>query len=94
VDFRTLLKTKEFVILDGAMGTMLQAKGLEMGGTPEALNIDKPDWLVDIHRQYINAGSDIVYANTFGANRHKLEKCGLYCPAGYSCGYKKCKKSL
>ena len=76
MDFRTLLKTKEFVILDGAMGTMLQAKGLEMGGTPEALNIDKPDWLVDIHRQYINAGSDIVYANTFGANRHKLEKCG------------------
>lgn len=59
MDFRTLLKTKEFVILDGAMGTMLQAKGLEMGGTPEALNIDKPDWLVDIHRQYINAGSDI-----------------------------------
>ena len=57
MDFRTLLKTKEFVILDGAMGTMLQAKGLEMGGTPEALNIDKPDWLVDIHRQYINAGS-------------------------------------
>ena len=53
MDFRTLLKTKEFVILDGAMGTMLQAKGLEMGGTPEALNIDKPDWLVDIHRQYI-----------------------------------------
>ena len=43
MDFRTLLKTKEFVILDGAMGTMLQAKGLEMGGTPEALNIDKPD---------------------------------------------------
>ena len=42
MDFRTLLKTKEFVILDGAMGTMLQAKGLEMGGTPEALNIDKP----------------------------------------------------
>lgn len=65
MDFRTLLKTREFVILDGAMGTMLQAKGLEMGGTPEALNIDKPDWLVDIHRQYINAGSDIVYANTF-----------------------------
>ena len=52
MDFRTLLKTKEFVILDGAMGTMLQAKGLEMGGTPEALNIDKPDWLVDIPPVY------------------------------------------
>ena len=59
MDFRTLLKTKEFVVLDGAMGTMLQAKGLEMGGTPEALNIDKPDWLVDIHRQYINAAQTL-----------------------------------
>ena len=51
MDFRTLLKTKEFVILDGAMGTMLQAKGLEMGGTPEALNIDKPDWLVPVYKR-------------------------------------------
>lgn len=50
MDFRTLLKTKEFVILDGAMGTMLQAKGLEMGGTPEALKHRQAiDWLVDIH---------------------------------------------
>lgn len=76
MDFKRLLNSKEFVVLDGAMGTMLQAKGLEMGGTPEALNIDKPDWLTDIHRQYIEAGSDIVYANTFGANRFKLKKCG------------------
>ena len=41
VDFKRLLNSKEFVVLDGAMGTMLQAKGLEMGGTPEALNIDR-----------------------------------------------------
>jgi 5-methyltetrahydrofolate--homocysteine methyltransferase len=75
VEFKQLLK-KEFVILDGAMGTMLQAKGLKMGETPEALNIEKPDWLVDIHRQYVEAGSDIIYANTFGANRFKLKKCG------------------
>ena len=59
MDFRTLLKTKEFVILDGAMGTMLQAKGLEMGGTPEALNIDKPDWLVDKHRPEINVSAAV-----------------------------------
>ena len=93
MDFRTLLKTKEFVILDGAMGTMLQAKGLEMGGTPEALNIDKPDWLVDIHRQYINAGSDIVYANTFGANRHKLEKCGYTVQQAIPAAIKNAKKA-
>ncbi len=74
--FDELLKKKEFIVLDGAMGTMLQAKGLKMGETPEALNIEKPDWLYDIHRQYIEAGSDIIYANTFGANRYKLKKCG------------------
>ncbi|SEK28582.1 homocysteine S-methyltransferase family protein [Ruminococcus albus] len=74
--FRELLKTKEFVILDGAMGTMLQAKGLKMGETPEVMNIEKPEWLLDIHRQYIEAGSDVIYANTFGGNRHKLAKSG------------------
>lgn len=58
------------------MGTMLQAKGLKMGETPEALNIEKPDWLIDIHKQYIAAGSDVIYANTFGANRYKLTECG------------------
>ena len=71
------------------MGTMLQAKGLEMGGTPEALNIDKPDWLVDIHRQYINAAQTLFIANTFGANRHKLEKCGYTVQQAIPCGYKK-----
>lgn len=74
--FRELLKEKEFVILDGAMGTMLQGKGLKMGEAPEALNIEKPEWLLDIHRQYVEAGSDIIYANTFGANRYKLAKGG------------------
>ena len=75
MDFKTLLKN-EFVFLDGAMGTMLQAKGLKMGVAPETLNIEKPEWLIDIHRQYIDAGADIIYANTFGANRYKLGECG------------------
>lgn len=75
MEFKELLN-KEFVCLDGAMGTMLQAKGLKMGETPEVLNIEKPQWLIDIHKEYINAGADIVYANTFGANRYKLSKCG------------------
>ena len=75
MEFKQLLE-KEFVCLDGAMGTMLQAKGLKMGETPEVLNIEKPEWLIDIHRQYIGAGSDVIYANTFGANRYKLSKCG------------------
>lgn len=75
MDFNTLLKN-DFITLDGAMGTMLQARGLKMGETPEALNLEKPQVLVDIHKEYIAAGADIIYANTFGANRYKLEHCG------------------
>ena len=55
------------------MGTMLQAAGLEAGGIPELLNITDPELIENIHKKYIEAGSDIVYANTFGANRYKLK---------------------
>ncbi len=67
---------KGFTILDGAMGTMLQSKGMEMGVIPETLNITKPEWIIDIHKNYIQAGSDIVYTNTFGANRYKMKDSG------------------
>ena len=46
---------KNYVVLDGAMGTMLQQKGMELGTVPETLNITKSDWFVDIHKQYIKA---------------------------------------
>lgn len=72
MDFKDYINRKEFIILDGAMGTMLQAHGLEVGGIPEELNIDEPETLINIHKAYINAGSDIIYANTFGANSYKL----------------------
>lgn len=71
MNIKELLKN-DFVILDGAMGTMLQQKGMKVGTVPETLNILKPDWIVDIHRRYIEAGSQIIYANTFGANRLKM----------------------
>ena len=67
---------KNYVVLDGAMGTMLQQKGMELGTVPETLNITKSDWIVDIHKQYIKAGADVVYANTFGANRYKMKDTG------------------
>ncbi len=72
--FRDLLK-KEFVILDGGMGTMLQQAGMPMGAIPELLNITDKDMVLGVHKKYIDAGSDIIYANTFGANRYKLEHC-------------------
>ncbi len=75
--FRELLENKEFVLLDGAMGTMLQKSGLKLGGIPEELNFTNPALIEDIHREYIKAGAMAVYANTFGANRHKLH-CSKY----------------
>ena len=70
--FRELLNNDEYIVLDGAMGTMLQASGLKLGGLPEELNFTNPDLLVEIHKKYIAAGAQAVYTNTFGANRHKL----------------------
>ncbi|MDO4803301.1 MAG: homocysteine S-methyltransferase family protein [Lachnospiraceae bacterium] len=67
-------------LLDGGMGTMLQQKGMPLGTIPETLNVTRPDWIIDIHRQYIAAGSQIIYANTFGANRHKLADSGYSVP--------------
>ncbi len=72
----TDLFTKDFTILDGATGTMLQRNGLKLGETPEVLNFTREELIIEAHRAYLEAGSDIVYANTFGANRHKLEGCG------------------
>lgn len=76
MSLKTLLDRNDFILLDGGMGTMLQARGLQPGAAPEALNLESPQTLIDIHKEYIAAGADIVYANTFGANRHKLERCG------------------
>ena len=63
-------------ILDGAMGTVLQRRGLPPGGKPELLNFTDPDLLRAIHREYIQAGSRIICANTFGANALKLAGTG------------------
>lgn len=74
--FRQLLLEKDFVIFDGAMGTQLQAAGMKLGEVPEVLNITKPELLVEIHKNYLKAGADVIYANTFGANSYKLDGCG------------------
>ena len=61
---------------DGAMGTILQAKGLQPGELPELWSVSHREELVDIHRSYLEAGADFLKANTFGANRFKLEGSG------------------
>ena len=67
---------QKLIFLDGAMGTMLQRKGLQPGENPELLNLTRPEWMRDIHAAYVEAGSNIVYANTFGANGRKLAGSG------------------
>ena len=57
--------------LDGGMGTQLQAKGLQPGEVPELWNLSRPDDVRAVHEAYFAAGSDVVYANTFGANAAK-----------------------
>jgi 5-methyltetrahydrofolate--homocysteine methyltransferase len=65
------------LIADGAMGTLLMAKGLEPGSPPEAWNTAHPQRIADVHRAYIEAGSQIVLTNTFGGSRIKLAKAGM-----------------
>lgn len=73
MDFQTLL-TQEFVLLDGGMGTMLH---LTSGEIPEELSLTQPLRIKAVHDAYLAAGAQILYANTFGANRIKLQDVGL-----------------
>lgn len=69
--------TQKVLILDGAMGTMLQERGLKAGGCPEEMNIESPDVVEGVHRDFAEAGADIIVANTFGGNRVKLANYAL-----------------
>ena len=73
MNFTEFLKRNN-VCLDGGMGTLLQNQGLKPGEKPEVWNITHPDIIIDIHRQYFDAGSNVVCTNTFGANLLKFNK--------------------
>lgn len=64
------------LIFDGAMGTMLQQKGLKIGENPEVFGLKNHDKLLEIHKAYLRSGSNVVTTNTFGANELKLDKLG------------------
>jgi len=68
---------KGLVLLDGAMGTQLIARGIEAGKCNDYLNINSPDTIAGIHKDYFEAGSDAVLTNTFGANKYVLSRHGL-----------------
>ena len=67
----------QILIFDGAMGTMLQQRGLAPGQSPEELNLTMPDVVESVHRDYLQAGADIVITNTFGGSRLKLQEYHL-----------------
>lgn len=71
-DFRQALNAGHFLLLDGAMGTMLQSAGMPAGVSPMRFCLDRPDILQGIHAAYIEAGSDILTTCTFGGSRFKL----------------------
>ncbi len=75
-----LFSSGRFVLLDGGMGTMLQKMGLAPGARPELLAVTNPALLGRVHAAYIEAGADILYANTFGASPRKLEGSGCTAP--------------
>ena len=91
--FASLLKNKNFIYLDGGMGTMLQAHGIQTEHVPEMLNLTDPEAIMRIHRMYVENGADIIYANTFGANRYKLAKCGHSVEEIVSAGVSNAKKA-
>ena len=73
-----LLAEEGWVLLDGAMGTMLMAAGLESGACPELWNVEHPEHVRAIHRAYIAAGSRIILTNSFGGSAIRLRRHGLY----------------
>src|SRR5687767_15532688 len=75
--FRSLLESPGIHVFDGAMGTMLYAKGVYINRCYDELNLSNPDLVREIHDEYIRAGADIIETNTFGATAHKLQQYGL-----------------
>src|ERR1041384_1222977 len=65
------------LVCDGAMGTMLYARGVFINKSFDALNLAQPDLVAEVHKEYVRAGADIIETNTFGANRIKLGTFGL-----------------
>ncbi|HWT03394.1 MAG TPA: bifunctional homocysteine S-methyltransferase/methylenetetrahydrofolate reductase [Pyrinomonadaceae bacterium] len=76
-NFRELLQSDGVHVFDGAMGTMLYAKGVYINRSYDELNLTNPDLVREVHEEYVRAGADIIETNTFGATAHKLQQYGL-----------------
>ena len=79
---------------DGTTGTLIQKSGVKYDHVHEVLNITHPELIESFHRRYIDAGSDIVYANTFGANAYKLQDSGYSVEEIIGAGVKIARKAV
>jgi len=75
--FLQLISSEKPALSDGAMGTLLHERGIGFQKCFDELNLTNPSLVAEIHRAYIDAGSQVILTNTFGANRYKLERHGL-----------------
>jgi 5-methyltetrahydrofolate--homocysteine methyltransferase len=77
MDFLTLLKEKNILLFDGSLGTQLMIRGLKPGEVPDSWNLEKPEIIKDLFRDYFTSGSDMVQTATFRANGVALKGYGL-----------------
>ncbi|HEV2863157.1 MAG TPA: bifunctional homocysteine S-methyltransferase/methylenetetrahydrofolate reductase [Pyrinomonadaceae bacterium] len=75
--FRDLIESDHITVFDGAMGTMLYAKGVYINRSYDELNLTAPDLVREVHEEYVRAGADVIETNTFGATAHQLQQYGL-----------------
>jgi methionine synthase I (cobalamin-dependent)/5,10-methylenetetrahydrofolate reductase len=76
-NFRDILERDQVSVFDGAMGTMLYAKGVYINRSYDELNLTNADLVREVHAEYVRAGADIIETNTFGATAPKLQQYGL-----------------
>src|ERR671921_2035468 len=76
-NFRDLIESDHITVFDGAMGTMLYAKGVYINRSYDELNLTAPDLVREVHEEYVRAGAEVIETNTFGATAHKLQQYGL-----------------
>ena len=76
-NFREFIQEDRVRVFDGAMGTMIYSKGVYINRSYDELNLSAPELILEIHREYIKAGSEIIETNTYGASKLKLAHQGL-----------------
>ncbi|HYO78689.1 MAG TPA: homocysteine S-methyltransferase family protein, partial [Thermoanaerobaculia bacterium] len=77
MDFIQAVADEHVYLFDGAMGTMLYSKGVFINKCYDELNVRNPEIVLEVHRQYVKAGAEILETNTYGANRVKLRGFGI-----------------